>query len=121
MDFCYVPNVGNILVLVDSYSGWIEAYPLKGRTSNGVIHKPNSFAFRFGFPKTLVSDNAQEFVSTELNAWCQRNGMLKKESPPYHSLSNGAAERAVQVIKAGLRAWPSSKTNFKPFLQRVLL
>lgn len=121
MDFCYVPNVGNILVLVDSYSGWIEAFPLKDRTSNRILHKLNSFAIRFGFPETLVSDNAQEFVSTELNAWCQRNGVLKKESPPYHPQSNGAAERAVQVIKAGLRAWPASNTNFKAFLQRILL
>ena len=112
MDFCHVQNVGNILVLVDSYSGWIEAYPLKDRTSNRVIHKLNAFSIRYGFPEKLVSDNAPEFVSSELSAWCQRNGVVKTESPLYHPQSNGAAERAVQAIKAGLRAWPTSKTNF---------
>lgn len=123
MDFFYVPNVDNILVLVDNFSRWIEAYRLTDRTSNRVIHTlaGNSFVIRYGFPETLVSDNSQEFVSAELNAWCQQNGVLKKESPLYFPQSNGVAERPGQVIKAGSRAWPASKTKFKAFLQQILL
>ena len=32
---------------------------------------------RFGIPKTLVSDNGPEFVSGDLNQWCESLGIKK--------------------------------------------
>ena len=66
MNWGYVKDQGSILVIVDSSSGWIEAFPAGNRASETVkIYLSQIFA-RFGIPKTLVSDNGPEYVSGDL-------------------------------------------------------
>ena len=36
MDWSYVKDQGNILVIVEANSGWIEAFPATNRTSEAV-------------------------------------------------------------------------------------
>ena len=113
MDWGYVKDQGNILVIVDAGSGWIEAFPVGNRTSEKVkIHLSQIFA-RFGIPKTLVSDNGPEFVSGNLKQWCESPGIKKMESPVYHPRANALAERAVQTVKRALQAWiPNLNVSF---------
>ena len=122
-DWCYIPDVGNILVVVDSASGWIECSLPMLRTTHNVIDTLSTIFCRFGVPKVLVTDNAAEFTSNELNEFCRKNGISKMESPPYHPQSNGVAERGVQTVKNGLKAWKldTSHMSFKDFLKRLLL
>ena len=122
MDWGYVKDQGNILVIVDAGSGWIEAFPAGNRTSETVkIYLSQIFA-RFGIPKTLVSDNGPEFVSGDLKQWCESLGIKKIESPVYHPRANGLAERAVQTVKRALQAWsPNLNVSFVAFLQRALM
>ena len=122
MDWGYVKDQSNILVIVDAGSGWIEAFPAGNRTSETVkIYLSQIFA-RFGIPKTLVSDNGPEFVSGDLKQWCESLGIKKIESPVYHPRANGLAERAVQTVKRALQAWsPNLNVSFGAFLQRVLM
>ena len=113
---------GNILVIVDAGSGWIEEFPAGNRTSETVkIYLSQIFA-RFRIPKTLVSDNGPEFVSGDLKQWCESLGIKKMESPVYHPRANGLAERAVQTVKRALQAWsPNLNVPFGAFLQRALM
>ena len=122
MDWGYVEDQGNILVIVDAGSGWIEAFPAGNRTSETVkIYLSQIFA-RFGIPKTLVSDNGPEFVSGDLKQWCESLGIKKIESPVYHPRANGLAARAVQTVKRALQAWsPNLNVSFGAFLQRALM
>ena len=104
MDWGYVKDQGNILVIVDAGSGSIEAFPAGNRTSETVkIYLSQIFA-RFGISKTLVSNNGPEFVSGDLKHWCESLAIEKIESPVYHPRANGLAERAVQTVKRALRA-----------------
>ena len=57
----------------------------------------------YGLPETIVSDNGPGFVSKEFQRFTEANGIRHIVSPPYHPASNGAAERAVQVVKQALR------------------
>ena len=57
----------------------------------------------YGLPETIVSDNAPGFISKEFQKFTTANGIRHIVSPPYHPASNGAAERAVQVVKQALR------------------
>ena len=121
-DWCHVPGVGNVLVFIDAASGWIEASLKASRATDVVISALSEWCSRFGVPKFFVTDNAPEFVSTELNKWCAANGIEKKESPPYHAASNGSAERAVQTVKRCMKAWRMETTHlsFGEYLKRVL-
>jgi hypothetical protein len=121
-DWCHVSGIGDVLILVDAASGWIEATHHRHRTSQAIISSLTDLSCRFGPPKIFVTDNGPEFVSEELIRWCQSNGVEKKETPTYHPASNGLAERAVQTIKHCLRAWKleSSHMPFEDYLKRIL-
>ena len=122
IDWAYSRDVGNILIIVDSGSGWIEAFRTKERTTENVIKCLRTVFTRFGIPECIVSDNAPEFISKEFLAWIENQGARKIESPPYFPMANGRAERAVQTIKKGIKCWKLSQCHmeFDVFLQKML-
>ena len=121
-DWGYVKDQGNILVIANAGSSWIEAFPAGNRTSQTVkVHLSQIFA-RFGIPRIFVSDNGPEFVSRDLKQWCDSLGIKKVESLIYHPRANGIAERAVQTVKRAVQAWsPNLNVSFGTFLQRALM
>lgn len=54
-------------------------------------------------PIELVSDNGQPFSSDEFVNFCVSNGIKVTKTPPYHSPSNGLAEKSVQIVKQKLK------------------
>ena len=53
-----------LLVFIDTFSGWVEAYPTKKETANVVVKKILEEIFpRFGIPKVIGSDNEPTFVA----------------------------------------------------------
>ena len=122
MDWGYVKDQGNILVIVDAGCSWIEAFSAGNRTSETVKICFSQIFARFGIPKILVSDNVPKFVIGELKQWCESLGIKKMESPVYHPRANGLAERAVQTVKRTLQAWSLNlNLSFGAFLQRALM
>ena len=63
MDLGYVKHRGNILVIFDAGSGWIEDFPAEKKTSESVKVYLSQFFTRFEIPKNLAPDNGLEFVS----------------------------------------------------------
>ena len=122
MDWVYVNDQGNISVILDAGSGWLEAFPAGRRTSQTVkVHLSQIFA-SFGIPRIFVSDNRPEFVSSDLKQGCESLGIKKMESAIYHPRANGIAERAVQTVKRAIQAWsPNRNVSFGAFLQRALM
>ena len=57
------------------------------------------FSSKSGLPTTLVSDNGPQFQSNDFKDKMSRWNIKHVFSPPYHPASNGAAERAVQLVK----------------------
>ena len=58
---------------------------------------------QFGLLDTIVTDNGSCFVSNKFQAYLTENGVRHLTSAPYHPASNGMAERAVQIVKNGLK------------------
>ena len=53
-----------------------------------------------GLPHIIVSDNRPSFTSKEFKNFIHKNGIKHITTTPYHSSSNGAAERAAQTFKS---------------------
>ena len=56
-----------------------------------------------GIPELILSDNGTAFTSDEFKEFVRKNGIRHRTSAPYHPATNGLTERAVQVVKTGLR------------------
>ena len=92
MDWCFVKDQGNILVRVDAESSWIEAFLGENRFSQTVKVHLNQIFAKFGLTRILVSDKDPEFVSSDLQQWCESLGIKKMESSIYHLRANRIAE-----------------------------
>ena len=95
-----------LLIVIDSYSKWIEVHEMSSTTSTATIHKLRSIFASYGLSEELVSDNGPLFVSKDFDIFLKRNGIKHTLIPPYHPANNRAAERAVQTVKQALnRMW----------------
>lgn len=98
IDFASKDGV-NLLVLVDSYSKWIEVTPMLTMTAEKTIERLGIIFAQFGLPETIVTDNGPQFISEEFKAFARMRGIMHKTIPPYHAASNGLAEKSVQTVK----------------------
>ena len=120
IDWAQHPRAGNILVIADSTTGWLEAAICSNRSTGLVIEHLRALFARFGVPHLLVSDNAPEFVCREFREWLGNIGCRLMHSPEYRPQANGLAERMVRVVKSSLRCYNPSKSSITAFLHRVL-
>lgn len=90
------------LVVIDSYSKWLDALKLPDKTSKSVI---DAFQFLFsihGIPRILMVDN-NPFKSNQCIEFSkQLNFKIVSCSPHFHQ-SNGLAEKAVSIVKQFLK------------------
>ena len=100
MDYFSVSQGDDYFLVVDSYSKWIEVFPMKSTTSYSTIKKLMQIFATHGLPKQLVSDNAPNFVSHEMREFLKANGIHQIFASPYHPSSNGLAERSVKLAKS---------------------
>ena len=99
------------LVVVDSFSKWLEVAVVSAATSRNTIDKLREMFARHGIPETMVTDNGTPFTSSEFQTFVDRNGIQHCRSAPYHPASNGLAERAVHTLKRGLMAQHTGDIN----------
>lgn len=91
------------LILVDSFSKWLEIFPMKKTNAFEVITRLKIVFSVFGLADEIVNDNGPPFGSFEFENFCKSNGVKLTQSPPYHPQSNGEAEVAVRVAKHSLK------------------
>ena len=92
-----------LLIIIDAHSKWIEAVPVSSTSTAATTQVLRRLFATHGIPELLISDNGTAFTSHEFRQFVERNGIRHRTSSPYHPATNGLAERAVQVIKNGLR------------------
>ena len=101
-------NGDSFLIVVDSYSKWLEVERVKStdaKTTCAVLRK--LFATH-GLPRVIVSDNGSGFASEEFNQFLRKNQVKHLYSAPYHPASNGQAERLVRTFKESLKTMSQS-------------
>ena len=108
----------NWLVLVDAYSKYPCIHPTTSTSLKSTTAILEQEFAHFGYPHTLVTDNATTFMSQEFQAWCKQRGIVNLTGAPYHPATNGAAERLIQSFKQALR---KSSLPPKEALQEFLM
>ncbi|KAL0588270.1 Gag-Pol polyprotein [Plecturocebus cupreus] len=92
-----------LLTIVDTFSGWIEAYPTASESAGTVAtHLIQDIIPRFGLPATIQSHNGPAFISKVTNAVSTSLGIQWKLHTAYHPQSSGKVERANGLIKEQL-------------------
>jgi len=109
-------NGDDYLLIVDSYSRFIEIAKLPDTSSSRVIQHTKSIFARHGIPTTVKSDNGPQYSFDEFKTFSKEWGFKHVTSSPYYPQANGLAEKSVQIIKHLLeKAKCDEKTHTSAF------
>ncbi|CAH8658130.1 unnamed protein product [Dicrocoelium dendriticum] len=96
----------HILVLVDYFTKWCEAVPIKQPDAATVASAfVNEWVARYGAPLSLHSDQGAAFESQLMREVCRLLSIRKTRTTPYHPQGNGLVERTNRTIKGILQTF----------------
>ena len=106
IDFTHMPRVQRVrylLVLVDTFSRWVETFPTTNKRAHTVAQIIlTEIIPRFVLPSSLQSDNGPEFTSKVTQQLVQFLQIPWKFHIPYCPQSSGKVERMNRIIKETL-------------------
>jgi len=74
-----------LLVVVDAFTKWVEAYPLPDQEAATCITAVyNGMFSRFGLPRQLHSDQGRNFESQLVTELCNITGVYKTRTTAFH-------------------------------------
>ena len=83
-----------ILVVVDSQSRWVEAWPLKSQAATEIARLLHDEIFcRFGPAIEIISDRGRNFLSKLVQAVCELYHVTRHSTSSYRPSCNGCVER----------------------------
>lgn len=93
-----------ILVCVDSFSRWVEAFPLKTQTATEIARVLHDEIFCwYGASVSIVTDRGRNFLSKLINAICEIYRVSRHKTASYSPQGNGCVERQNANIIQTLR------------------
>ena len=104
--------------MIDAYLKYPCIYPTTSVSTQTTINLLENSFTHFGYPHTIVSNNATTFTSEMFRQYCKERGIVHLTGAPYHPATNGAAERLIRSFKEALR---KSLKPSKQALQEFLL
>ena len=94
-----------ILLVVDSFSRWCEAFALKDQTITVVWVLYSEIFTHYGAPRSLVSNRGAQFMSKLVAALCELFAVKRHSTSPYHPQTNTSCERLNSYTGQALRAY----------------
>ena len=113
----------HILLVVDSFSGWCEAFPTKTQDAKEIAGKLyNEIFTRYGAPRTIVSDRGANFMSKLVEAVCELFQVTRHCTSSYHPQTNSSCERRNSVIEQALRTYCDDKhSNWPDIIPSIMM
>ena len=103
IDFSELPKSGgywHLLVLVDTFSGWPEAFPCRTDQAREVVKRLlQEIIPRFGVPLGMSSDRGPHFIAGIVQEASKALGIQWDLHMPWRPQSSGKVERMNQSIK----------------------
>ena len=92
-----------ILVVIDYFTKWAEAYPMRNQEAHTVADKlVYGLIARFGVPLQLHTDQGRQFESNLFQELCNLLGIAKTRTTSYHPQSDGLVERYNRTLQGML-------------------
>lgn len=88
----------SILVIIDSFSRFVELYPCSGTTATAACTGIVQHLGRYGIPDEILTDNGPSFKSDLMNALCTVIDTNHIRITPYSHEENGIVERANKEV-----------------------
>ncbi len=122
--FVKSPN-GNhyMLVVVDYFTSWVEAYPLANKRASTVAWVLyDQFFTRFGAPIEIRSDLGSEFIAQVHTEMCTLLTVSRTTASPYSPWSNGKVERKIRsIIDVLINYVDKNQKNWEAMLNSALM
>ena len=106
------------LIVVDSFSKWIDAVVMNNSTSVARIEQTRKIFATHRLRLVIFSDNGRCFNSAEFQLFVDRNKIKHLYTAPYHPCSNGQAERTIQTVKNALKKMNSGIDSLETKISR---
>ena len=92
-----------LLFMVDKFTKWTEAKPVKMAEAGPVIEFISSVVHRYGVPHSIIIVNGSNFIADEVKTWCANLGIKLDYASVYHPQTNGQVEQANGLIMSGIK------------------
>ena len=94
-----------VLVIVDKFSRWVEAWPVKSATAKATAKILMRDIFpRWGIPLSIDSDQGTHFTGSIMKEAMRQLGVKQKFHIAYHPQSSGMVENRNRELKLRLKA-----------------
>ena len=116
-----LPSGENLLVVVDYYSRFFEVVVMHSTSSQKTIEALTPIFTRYGYPFSLKSDNASQFVSVEFETFLTGHGIQHRKSPPLWPQANGEVKGQNRTLLKSLKVAEAEGKKWKDELEKFLL
>ena len=100
-----------ILVIVDHFTKWTQAYALKTITANDIANCLKKWIFQHSIPTQIITDQGTNFQSETLSEVYELLDIYKTRSTAYHPQTDGQTERFMRTLKSMISAYVNEHQN----------
>ena len=120
------PDRGYILVIICTFTRWVELYPVSEATAQAACTALLEHFGRYGAPTVIRSDIGSHFVDAVIQQFLTAVGTQHNLTLAYSSEENAVVERCNKEVNRHIRAFSFDKATtddyqgILPFVQRIL-